>query len=116
MPIRTALSKKNDTGFLACDMRGKHGKQPILDPQIKESVRRLLNAIPRIESQYLRAQTEREYIEGSKSLADLYRDYKEERERQELPFANSVIFNRIFNGEFNISFYIPTKERSVRSA
>lgn len=49
-PIRTALMKKNDTGFIAGDMRGKHGKQPTVDPEIKESVRRFINSIPRIES------------------------------------------------------------------
>ncbi|KAK5647942.1 hypothetical protein RI129_002834 [Pyrocoelia pectoralis] len=92
-------------------MREKHGKQPTVDPKIKESVRKFIRAIPRIESHYLRAQTKREYIESGKSLADLHRDYKEERERQRLPAAHIVMFNRIFNEEFNISFYIPKKDQ-----
>lgn len=58
----------------------------------------------------MRAQTSREYIEGNKSLADLYRDYRDDCERQHLPFAHSVMFNRIFNGEFNISFFVPKKD------
>ncbi|CAG9763508.1 unnamed protein product [Ceutorhynchus assimilis] len=86
------------------DRRGKHGKQLVLAPEIKDSVRRFISAIPTIESHYLRAQTTREYIEGGKSLADLYRDYKEERERHHLPIANS-------DGEFNISFYAPKKDQ-----
>ncbi|CAG9769320.1 unnamed protein product [Ceutorhynchus assimilis] len=110
-PIRTTVMKKSDTGFLFQDRRGKHGKQPVVAPEIKDSVRRFISAIPRIESHYLRAQTTREYIEGGKSSADLYRDYKEERERHHLPIANSVMFNRIFNGEFNISFYAPKKDQ-----
>lgn len=110
-PIRTVLMKKNETGFLTNDLRGKHGKQPTVDPEIKDSVKKFIDAIPRIESHYLRAQTTREYIEGGKSLADLYRDYKEDRERQQLPFANAVMFNRIFNGEYNISFFVPKKDQ-----
>lgn len=48
--------------------------------------------------------------EGDKSLVDLHHDYKEDREIQQLLFANSVMFNRIFNGEFNISSFMPKKD------
>lgn len=34
-----------------------------------------------------------------------------QRELQELPFTTFVMFNRTFNGEFNISFYIPKKDQ-----
>lgn len=110
-PIRTALTKKTETGFVEGDMRGKHDKHPTVDPEIKDSVRNFIIAIPRVESHYLRAQTTREFIESGKSLADLYRDYKESREKLCLPFANAVMFNRIFNGEYNISFYVPKKDQ-----
>ncbi|CAG9760932.1 unnamed protein product [Ceutorhynchus assimilis] len=110
-PIRTALKKKTENGFLESDKRGKHGKHPTVDPSIKESVRAFIDKIPRVESHYLRAQTKREYIESGKSLADLHRDYKEERQSQQLGYANSVMFNRIFNGEFNIGFYSPKKDQ-----
>ncbi|KAG5887379.1 hypothetical protein JTB14_036256 [Gonioctena quinquepunctata] len=80
-PIRTALSKKTDNGFLEPDGRGKHDHQPTVDPEIKVSIKTFINSIPRIESHYLRAQTTREFIESSKCSADLHRDYKEERER-----------------------------------
>lgn len=48
-PIRTALAKKMETGFVDSDKRGKHGKQPVVDPEIKDSVRKFINAIPRVE-------------------------------------------------------------------
>lgn len=108
--IKTALAKKTEAGFVAEDRRGKHGNHPSVDPEIKESVRKFINKIPRVESHYLRAQSNREYIEGGKSLADLYRDYKEDRTQQQLPFANAVMFNRIFNSDFNISFFQPKKD------
>lgn len=103
--------KKNETGFVGKDLRGRHGKQPTVDREIKESVRQFINAIPRTDSHYLRAQTEREYIDSGKSLSDLHRDYQEERERRQLPFANYIMFNRIFNTEFNISFFVPKKDQ-----
>jgi hypothetical protein len=109
--IRTVLAKKTDTGFLEEEKRGKHGKQPTVDPEIKESVRSFIRNIPRIESHYLRAQTTREFIESGKNLSDLYRDYKEERENEGKKYANQVMFNRIFNTDFNISFFIPKKDQ-----
>ncbi|CAH2091878.1 unnamed protein product [Euphydryas editha] len=69
------------------------------------------NYRPVIESHYLRAQTTREFISSDKSLADIYRDYKRLRERDELPVATSSTFNRIFNTEFNISFFVPKKDQ-----
>ncbi|CAH2102382.1 unnamed protein product [Euphydryas editha] len=109
--IKTALSKKTESGVIQADFRGRHDNHPTIDPQIKQSVKDFINSIPRIESHYLRAQTTREFISSDKSLADIYRDYKRLRERDELPVATSSTFNRIFNTEFNISFFVPKKDQ-----
>lgn len=110
-PIATALSKKTECGFIQEELRGKHGKQRTVDSEIYEGVKNFINAIPRVESHYLRAQTSREYIQCDKSLADLCRDYKDKCTEQNLPFASASTFNRIFNKEFNISFHIPKKDQ-----
>lgn len=39
-PIRTALIKETESGFLDSDKRGRHGNQPKVDPEIKDSVRK----------------------------------------------------------------------------
>lgn len=109
--IKTALKKQTESGVIQADLRGKHANHPTIDPQIKKSVIDFINCIPRIESHYLRAQTSREFISCDKSLADIYRDYKRFRERDELPVATSSTFNRIFNTEFNISFFVPKKDQ-----
>lgn len=109
--IKTALSKKSESGIIEGELRGKHGNQPTIDPQVKQSVIDFINSLPRIESHYLRAQTTREFICSDKSLADLYRDYKALRENQGLLFASASTFNRIFNTDFNISFFIPKKDQ-----
>ena len=109
--IKTALSKKSESGIIEGDMRGRHGKQPTIDPLVKNSVKDFINSIPRIESHYLRAQTTREFICSDKSLADLYRDYKALREENNLAVATPSTFNRIFNTDFNISFFVPKKDQ-----
>lgn len=57
------------------------------------------------------AQTTREFIEGGKSLADLHRDYKNECIEKNLSFANLTMYSRIFNTNFNISFFTPKKDQ-----
>ncbi|CAG4946315.1 unnamed protein product [Parnassius apollo] len=109
--IQTALSKVSESGVIQGDLGGKHGHQPTIDPQIKQSVIDFINSIPKIESHYLRAQTKRQYISSEKSLADIYRDYKQLREKDGLAIATSSTFNRIFNTEFNISFFVPNKDQ-----
>ncbi|CAG4964419.1 unnamed protein product [Parnassius apollo] len=79
--IQTALSKVSESGVILGDLRGKHGHQPTIDPQIKQSVIDFINSIPKIEFHYLRAQTKRQYISSKKSLADIYRAYKQRREK-----------------------------------
>ncbi|CAG5046093.1 unnamed protein product [Parnassius apollo] len=63
--IQTALSKVSESGVIQGDLRGKHGHQPTIDPQIKQSVIDFINSIPKIESHYLRAQTKRQHISSS---------------------------------------------------
>jgi hypothetical protein len=106
LTIRTVLAKKDVTGFDATDLRGKHDKHPTAE--VKNNV---LDSIPKIESHYLRAQTKRNYTEGSKSLADLYRDYKKERVEFYLPFANLLRDSRIFNEKYNLGFFSPKKDQ-----
>lgn len=76
-----------------------------------ESVRVHINSISRIESHYLRANTTREFIDGGLTIADLHRDYKKNRESINKPAANYDTYFRIFNNEFNISFFIPKKDQ-----
>lgn len=64
-----------------------------------------------MESHYIRKNTTREFIEGGKTLADLYRDYKKDCQTKQQPYANETMYSRIFNKDFNISFFTPKKDR-----
>lgn len=70
-----------------------------------------IDSIPRIESHYLRAQTTREFIEGGKTIADLHRNYTEKCNAKGLPTAKLSMFARIFNTEYNLSFFTPKKDQ-----
>lgn len=48
---------------------------------------------------------------GGKNLTDIFNDYKQKCQGNNLAHANLVMFSKIFNTEFNISFFIPRKDR-----
>lgn len=108
--IRTVLSKKA-LGFVEIDKRGKHGKHRKVDESIKQSVRDHINTIPRIESHYIRKNSSREFIDGGKCIADLYTDYKKQCSEEGRPAVHYEMYSKIFNEEFNISFFVPKKDR-----
>ncbi|CAK1589667.1 unnamed protein product [Parnassius mnemosyne] len=108
--IRTVF-RKRELGFVEIDKRGKHGHHKKVDESIKESVRQHINSIPRIESHYIRKNSSREFIDGGKCIADLHADYKNNCLEQGVSAANYEMYAKIFNQEFNISFFIPKKDR-----
>lgn len=74
-------------------------------------MRKHIDSIPRIESHYLRTQTTREFIEGGKTIADLHRDYTKKCNAEGLPTTKLSMFARIFNTEYNLSFFTPKKDQ-----
>nr|CAI5842730.1 unnamed protein product [Callosobruchus analis] len=113
-PIRAVAQKKllAPTGqIIEPDKRGRHGKHSKLDAAIKDGVRNHINSIPRVESHYARSNTTRQFIEGGKTIADLHRDYVLLREEKKLPSVNYNLYSKIFNEEFNMSFFVPKKDQ-----
>ncbi|XP_030762052.1 uncharacterized protein LOC115886868 [Sitophilus oryzae] len=112
-PIRTIIEKKTlcAGGMISSEMRGKHGKHHRVEDTIKNGIRRHIESIPKIESHYRRSDSKRDYIEGGRSLAEIHRDYVNTCKEKNEPFGNYLMFSRIFNSEFNISFYSPKKDQ-----
>lgn len=110
-PIRTVIDKIDTNGFLQQENRGKHKKQVKVSDDSKQRVKEHINSIPRIESHYLRKQTTREYIDGGKNLTDLYKDYKSDCIKNNLPFVQKHTYRKIFKNDFNISFFVPKKDQ-----
>ncbi|CAG4937761.1 unnamed protein product [Parnassius apollo] len=78
--IRTTKEKNNENGFIAEDRRGKHTNRKIIDDTIIKDIENHINSIPRVESHYLRASTSIEFIEGGRTVKDLWRDFSEARD------------------------------------
>lgn len=114
--LRNALNKTNSEGFIDSDRRGKHGNQAKLDTDMKQFIREHIQSIPKIESHYLRAQSTRDYIDGSLNISTLYRLYKEECEKNDNHIAKKCTYRNIFNNEFNISWYTPKKDQCTLCA
>ncbi|CAH2102002.1 unnamed protein product [Euphydryas editha] len=111
-PIRTVIQKQNASGILEPERRGKHENHGTkTSEELLVGVRNYIHKIPRIESHYLRKQTTREYIDGGKNVADLYNDYKNECLGKNLDYVKIHTFRKIFNEDFNISFFTPKKDQ-----
>lgn len=109
--IRTSWAKSKDCTIVEKDKRGNHRRHQTIEKSVKDSIRQHINSFQRIESHYLRAQTSREFIDGSLTLANMYRFYKKDQEEKGFPYAKKCTYDTIFNTEFNISFYQPKKDQ-----
>ncbi|KAI8420441.1 hypothetical protein MSG28_008931 [Choristoneura fumiferana] len=110
--IRTVVQKTSKhTGIQLKDGRGKHDNHHKLDASLVDGVKAHINSIPRIESHYCRAQTQREYIEGGLSIASLHRNYVEQCQSNGVQHVTYQIYYNIFTKDFNISFWTPKKDQ-----
>lgn len=112
-PIRTVLAKKNQVAgaVMAEDKRGKHGNQPKMDETMKRRIVDHINKIPKIESHYMRAKTTKHFIEGGRTITDIYNDYVTDCKRENVSFCNFNYFYNIFTNDFNLSFFVPKKDQ-----
>ncbi|XP_068209112.1 uncharacterized protein [Palaemon carinicauda] len=111
-PIRTVLEKqkKNAGTLLEPDLRGKHDNHATVSQEIRDGIKQHIDSIPKIESHYTRPNTSKTFIDGSKSIADIHKDYVAKCKEQK-QFGNYTLFYRIFTEEYNISFYTPKNDQ-----
>lgn len=105
--IRTVIQQ----GIFAQDCRGKHGNHRKMDEEILTSIVDHINSIPRIESHYVRKDTNREFIGGGLTIAEMYRHYSEKRSLANSPSATHDFYAKIFSTKFNIGFFSPKKDQ-----
>lgn len=109
--IFTIQTKVNENGMMLDDLRGKHNSHRKIDPELRTAIKNHINSIPRIESHYLRASTSREYIEGSKTIKDLYRDFELQQQQENKEAGTYMTYCKIFTTEFNLGFFAPKKDQ-----
>ncbi|KAL0840311.1 hypothetical protein ABMA28_015581 [Loxostege sticticalis] len=111
-PIRTVIEKMNSSGIVEPERRGKHENHGTkISNDLLAEVKKHIESIPRIESHYLRKQTTREFIEGGKTLTDLYRDYRKDCQNNGRDFVKINIYRKVFKEDYNISFFTPKKDQ-----
>ncbi|KAL4152823.1 hypothetical protein QTP88_000656 [Uroleucon formosanum] len=102
----------NDPGaVMAEDKRGKHGNQPKMNETVRNRVTDHIKRIPKIESHYTRKNTTKHYIEGGRTITDIYNDYLSDCKKDNVSFCNFNYFYNIFTNEFNLSFFQPKKDQ-----
>lgn len=109
--IRTTWKKAEGKAIVEKDKRGNFDRKETVSTQIKDKIISHINSFQRIESHYLRAQTTREFLDGSLTVAQMYRYYKTEQEAEGLPVAKKCTYEHIFNTKFNLSFFQPKKDQ-----
>lgn len=111
--IFTTTKKMND-GILEIDKRGKHlntGRK--VDEAMKDTIRSHIKSFPTVPSHYCRANSTRQFIEGSLNISMMYRLYVEKCKEQNIESAKKNMYQTIFNQEFNISFFKPKKDLCI---
>ncbi|XP_072387122.1 uncharacterized protein [Diabrotica undecimpunctata] len=109
--IYTTWKKTDDAGILEDDRRGKHVAHKKSDKVALEKIRQHIKMFPTIESHYLRAQTSRVFIDGSLTISEMYRLYKNKCISDGDICLKKHHYERIFNYEFNIGFFSPKKDQ-----
>lgn len=110
--LRTAILKGGrTTDFVEGDLRGKHKNQKKLEPAIINQICEHINSFPRIESHYLRKQTSREFIDGSLTIAEMWRLFDAKCKETNVSSCKFSTYSYIFNTKFNIGFFIPKKDQ-----
>ena len=109
--IRTVLSKTTDlSDVIEPDRRGRHNSRQCLD-EVREGIRQFLRCVPKLPSHYCRANSSREYIDGSKTIAELHRDFVSECTKNNQPSGKYQFFREIFKEDFDLSFFITKKDQ-----
>lgn len=109
--IRTVMEKKgkNATAIFDDDQRGKHKNHPTVDVEISNGIKEHIDNIPRVESHYIRADTTRSYIDGSRSLAEIHRDYVINCRENGRPYGNYPFFIEFSMNNITYHFLNPKR-------
>ncbi|KOB79027.1 Uncharacterized protein OBRU01_01246 [Operophtera brumata] len=109
--IRTVKEKVDENGIIENDLRGKHSNHIRVDETVIADIKKFIEAIPRIESHYTRQTSSREFIDGGKTITELFRDFQEAQQSNNKPTGKYCTFYRVFTEEYNISFFQPRKDQ-----
>ena len=80
--------------------------------KFKQAVRDHLSSFPVMGSHYCGENTSTKYLEEGLSISKMYFLFQEEmRKKKETVYVTQQMYRKIFNTEFNYSFFVPKKGR-----
>jgi len=106
--IDGALKKKTQ-----CDFRDKRGRASSANKIPSDDIALVeehINFFPRYMSHYCREQTKREYLQGVKSVSEMYALYVDFCCTKVAQPVSEYIYRRIFDYNFNLSFKMPQSD------
>lgn len=109
--IRNSIVSLTSEGVLKTLSQGKHNNQKKILDELKLDVLKHIDSFPRIPSHYLRAQTQREYIDGSLSVSTMYKLYVINQNQNGKECVLQHVYYDLFNHQRNIGFFQPKKDQ-----
>lgn len=109
--ICTYHTSKHVTGGTPTPLCWGQYPKKVVSEEVKNGIRAHIKSVPKIESHYCRAQTNKEYFPQGLSIALLYKKYVEKCTENDSTPAKLHMYRHIFNTEFNIEFHTPKKDR-----
>lgn len=112
--VYTALEKINKDESLI-DKRGTHKNRPHqMKDSTKKSIITHIRMFPAVESHYVRKDSKREYLSEGLNISKMYRLYKiwfsNQDDTTPADMASKRQYEKIFNTNFNYSFFRPKKD------
>lgn len=98
------------------DEHGNPGERQSSEPwnktqaALKQKAREHIASIPRIKSHYVRAASNKDYVDSTLNICKLYRLYKEWCINEKVTPVSEYVYSDILNTETNISFHKPKSD------
>ena len=116
--LETIQRKKDEslTGkSITADSRGKHTNKENsnkVKPEVTDSVRKHIESFNKVESQYCRSTSHRQYLSSDMSINKMYRMYTTNMANtQQTAIATKHHYRDIFCNEYNLSSHKPKKDQ-----
>ncbi|CAG9773458.1 unnamed protein product [Ceutorhynchus assimilis] len=96
------------------DRRGRHPPKNKTAANVRTDVINFIKMLPAVPSHYCRKQSTRKYLPSElKNVTNLHRLYKTYQEKENKTFVSLAVFKKNFHDEFNMTFHVPRKDKSV---
>ncbi|CAH1106568.1 unnamed protein product [Psylliodes chrysocephalus] len=111
--VRFALQKRQSSGMVECDKRGKQPSVNKIKDEDKNTIRQHIMSFPCEESHYSRRRTAKKYLGSHLNISTMYKLYREQRQLENIhpeDIPKQWIYSQIFNTEFNLAFAPPAND------